>query len=127
MCPQGAGGRPAVAALIMRGVQWTSDPADIGRYFQWTGTKQGGDLSDAPAKAWITDSSGTKILARADQNNYDPAKTTALDLSAPYTPGSDYYLVVQNTKTGGSPMKDFYFVTHQLNGLIDNAENFVRP
>jgi hypothetical protein len=29
MCPQGAGGRPAVAPLIMRGVQWTDAAADV--------------------------------------------------------------------------------------------------
>ncbi|MBA3542202.1 MAG: hypothetical protein H0T79_21485 [Deltaproteobacteria bacterium] len=30
MCPQGAGGRPAVAPLVMRGVQWTDNPKEIG-------------------------------------------------------------------------------------------------
>ena len=29
MCPQGAGGRPAVAPLIMRGVQWTDAAPDV--------------------------------------------------------------------------------------------------
>lgn len=29
MCPQGAGGRPAVAPLIQRTVQWTDAPADV--------------------------------------------------------------------------------------------------
>jgi hypothetical protein len=29
MCPQGAGGRPAVAPLILRTVGWTDNPADI--------------------------------------------------------------------------------------------------
>ncbi|HUJ60965.1 MAG TPA: hypothetical protein VLX92_20820 [Kofleriaceae bacterium] len=29
MCPQGAGGRPAVAPLIMRGVQWTDSVAEV--------------------------------------------------------------------------------------------------
>jgi hypothetical protein len=29
MCPQGAGGRPAVAPLIMRGVGWTDTPSDV--------------------------------------------------------------------------------------------------
>ena len=30
MCPQGAGGRPAVAGIALRGVQWTADVNDIG-------------------------------------------------------------------------------------------------
>jgi hypothetical protein len=30
MCPQGAGGRPAVAPLIMRTVQWDDNPGDVG-------------------------------------------------------------------------------------------------
>ncbi|MDB4953851.1 MAG: hypothetical protein JWO36_1420 [Myxococcales bacterium] len=29
MCPQGAGGRPAVDPLIMRGIQWTDAAADV--------------------------------------------------------------------------------------------------
>jgi hypothetical protein len=29
MCPQGAGGRPAVAPLIMRGVNWVDAPAEV--------------------------------------------------------------------------------------------------
>jgi hypothetical protein len=29
MCPQGAGGRPAVAPLVMRGVGWTDTPSDV--------------------------------------------------------------------------------------------------
>jgi hypothetical protein len=29
MCPQGAGGRPAIAPLVMRGVGWTDTPADV--------------------------------------------------------------------------------------------------
>lgn len=29
MCPQGAGGRPAVAPLVMRGVQWTDSAAEV--------------------------------------------------------------------------------------------------
>jgi hypothetical protein len=29
MCPQGAGGRPAVAPLVMRGVQWTDTAAEV--------------------------------------------------------------------------------------------------
>src|SRR5678816_3556970 len=28
MCPQGAGGRPAVAPLIMRGVSWVDTPSE---------------------------------------------------------------------------------------------------
>jgi hypothetical protein len=30
MCPEGAGGRPAVAGLVMRGVQWTDSAPDVG-------------------------------------------------------------------------------------------------
>ncbi|MEZ4360321.1 MAG: hypothetical protein R3B48_09080 [Kofleriaceae bacterium] len=30
MCPQGAAGRPGVAPLLLRGVQWTDDPAEVG-------------------------------------------------------------------------------------------------
>src|SRR5437879_900483 len=30
MCPQGAAGRPAVAPLIMRGVQWIDNAAEVG-------------------------------------------------------------------------------------------------
>jgi hypothetical protein len=29
MCPQGAGGRPAIAPVVMRGVGWTDNPADV--------------------------------------------------------------------------------------------------
>jgi hypothetical protein len=29
MCPQGAGGRPAVASLVMRTVQWTDNPGEV--------------------------------------------------------------------------------------------------
>ena len=82
---------------------------------------QGGDLSDASAKAWITDMTGTTILAAANQTNYGPM-TLPLDLSIPYTPGSTYYVFVQNTQAAGSPAKDFYFITHTLNELIDFAE-----
>ena len=30
MCPQGAGGRPAVAPLVMRGVTWTDNAGEVG-------------------------------------------------------------------------------------------------
>jgi hypothetical protein len=30
MCPQGAAGRPAIAPLVMRGVQWIDAPAELG-------------------------------------------------------------------------------------------------
>lgn len=29
MCPQGAGGRPAIAPLVMRGVEWTDTPSEV--------------------------------------------------------------------------------------------------
>jgi hypothetical protein len=90
-------------------------------YFQPIGNMQGGDLSDANAKAWITDVSGTTILSRADQSNYG-STTLPLDLSMQFTPGSTYYLFVQNTQASGSPSKDFYFVTQATNTLLDVAE-----
>jgi hypothetical protein len=30
MCPQGAAGRPGIAPLLLRGVQWTDDPGEVG-------------------------------------------------------------------------------------------------
>ncbi len=95
-------------------------------YVQPIGTDvEGGDLSDANVKAWITDSTGTKIISQADQNNY-PTNATSysrLQLSAPVTLGSQYYLFVQNTQTAGSAAKDFYFIDHYLPApLYDHAE-----
>jgi hypothetical protein len=87
-------------------------------YFQPTGGMQGGDLSNASAKAWITDMTGTTILAQADQNNYT-SMTLPLDLSVQFTPGSTYYLFVQNT---GTPPGSFYFATQTANTLFDVAE-----
>ncbi|HEX4459821.1 MAG TPA: hypothetical protein VIA18_17705, partial [Polyangia bacterium] len=96
-------------------------------YVQPIGSFQGGDLSDANIKIWATDSTGTTIISSADQNNYPTSNTayTPMQFSLPYTPGSQYYLFVQNTQTGGTPAKDFYFIDHFLNPLIDVAETEV--
>jgi hypothetical protein len=93
-------------------------------YVQPIGSFQGGDLSDANIKIWVTDSTGNVILSQADQNNFLTNKTTysLLEFSAPVTLGTQYYLFVQNTMTGGSAAKDFYFIDHYLNPLINVAE-----
>ncbi len=74
-----------------------------------------GDGSTANVKLWVTDATGAKTLARADQSNYgsgDNGANGPLDLSVPVVPGQQYYLFVQATgATSGRPT-DYYFVQH---------------
>lgn len=93
-------------------------------YVEPIGSFQGGDLSDANIKIWVTDDTGTKIISQLDQNNYPTTsmKYRPMQFSAPYTVGKQYYVFVKNTMTGGSAAKDFYFIDHYLNPLIDVAE-----
>jgi hypothetical protein len=98
-------------------------------YFQAVGggtMTQGGDLSVANAKAWITDdAAGMHIISAASQSNYS-GMTVPLDLSIPFTPGNTYYLFVQNTDAmAGTPVTDFYFVVHNMNSLFNVAEKEV--
>ncbi len=94
------------------------DRADF--YVQAIGSVYG-DLSTSSIKTWVTDSTG-KILAQADQANYAATDTSfsPLDLSVPVTKGSTYYVYAQddNATVGAS---DFYFVTTQLDGLINQT------
>jgi hypothetical protein len=113
---------PPAAATVMTGGRGRAE-----FYFQQIGgaMTQGGDLSDANAKVWITDdAAGMHIIAAANQSNYGQM-TIPLDLSIPYTSGTTYYLFAQNTQTMGGPTKDFYFSVHELNPLFDNAEKEV--
>jgi hypothetical protein len=93
-------------------------------YVQPIGSFQGGDISDANVKIWITDSTGNVILSQDDQNHYptNSMAYTPLQFSAPVTLGTQYYLFVQNTQASGSPAMDYYFIRHYLNPLIDVAE-----
>lgn len=93
-------------------------------YVQPIGGFQGGDLSDANIQIWVTDSTGNVIISQSDQNKYltNDTSYSLLEFSAPITVGTQYYLFVKNTQTSGTPVKDFYFISHYLNPLIDVAE-----
>jgi hypothetical protein len=75
-----------------------------------------GDGSAGNVTAWITDMTGTTILAQADQKNYkdgDDFTDGPLDLTVPVTAGSSYYLFVQddNAAPGAG---DYYFFVHTI-------------
>ncbi len=75
-----------------------------------------GDGSIGQVTAWITDSTGTTILAQADQVNYrdgDNFTDGPLNLSVPVTTGSAYYLFVKDDKA--TPVSgDYYFFLHTI-------------
>lgn len=99
-----------------------ADPAGRPRAEFWLqpiGWKNG-DGSTANVKIWVTDSTGTTILSRADQRNYsdaDSAPNGPLDLSVPVTYGQTYLLFVQNTATTSNPVTDYYFTQHYVGTL----------
>jgi hypothetical protein len=75
-----------------------------------------GDGSLSSVTAWITDSTGTTILAEADQSNYKDGNNPTdgpLDLSVPVTAGNTYYLFIQDDAS--SPAAgDYYFFVHTI-------------
>jgi Bacterial pre-peptidase C-terminal domain len=75
-----------------------------------------GDGSTSTITAWVTDMTGTTILAQADQVNYkdgDNQTDGPLDLSVPVTSGSQYYLFVQDDAAAPAAT-DYYFVVGTL-------------
>jgi hypothetical protein len=81
---------------------------------------EGGDVSDANIKLWVTDSTGSVILSSDSQSNY--VNFNPLNFSVPVALGTQYYLFVQNTQASGSMSKDYYFIRHFYNDLIDVSE-----
>jgi hypothetical protein len=74
-----------------------------------------GDGSTSNAKVCVTDSTGTKVIAQANQTNYrdgDNFTNGPLDLSLPVTLGQQYFLFVQNTAATSHPTTDDYFGQH---------------
>jgi hypothetical protein len=74
-----------------------------------------GDGSTSNAKVWVTDSTGTTVVAQASQSNYrdgDNATNGPLDLSVPVTLGQQYFLFVQNAAATSNPTSDYYFTQH---------------
>jgi hypothetical protein len=75
-----------------------------------------GDGSTGNVTTWVTDMTGTTILAQADQKNYmdgDDFTDGPLDLSVPVTPGSKYFLFVQDDNTAPKAT-DYYFFVHTI-------------
>jgi hypothetical protein len=84
-------------------------------WLQPIGTSNG-DGSTANVTPWITDSTGTTILAQANQVNYkdgDNFTDGPLDLSVPVTAGSQYFLFVKDDNAAPTA-GDYYFFVHTL-------------
>ncbi len=84
--------------------------------------KNNGDGSASNVTAWVTDSTGTAILARADQKNYLDGDNAngPLELSAPITLGSQYYLFVKDDNAAPAA-GDYYFFDHYVGVFYGNT------
>jgi hypothetical protein len=80
-------------------------------YLQIPGVAHG-DGSTANMKVWIADAANpTTHLAEIDQSNfgYGASNNCPAELNVPVTPGSQYFLYVQNGQ-GAAGARDFYFI-----------------
>jgi hypothetical protein len=94
----------------------TGTEAHVDFYVQTPGANDG-DGSTASPIVWVTDSTGTNVLARLDVSNYgngDSMTDGPADLALPVTLGSQYYLFVQNTVTTSNPTTDYFFILHEV-------------
>jgi len=77
--------------------------------------KSNGDGSTAKVKVWVTDSTGTNVIAKVDQNDFadgDNPTNGPINMSVPVELGQQYFLFVQSTAASASPATDYYFITH---------------
>jgi hypothetical protein len=84
-------------------------------WLQPIGTNNG-DGSTGNVTAWVTDSSGTKVLAQADQVNYkdgDDFTQGPLNLTVPVKSGSQYFLFVKDDNAAPTA-SDYYFFVHTI-------------
>jgi hypothetical protein len=89
-------------------------------WLQPIGTNNG-DGSTSNVTAWVTDMTGTNVIAKADQVNYKDGDNPdqPLELTAPVTPGNQYYLFVKDD--AASPAAgDFFFFQHYVGSYYGN-------